>query len=70
MLPTQKERTMKNLLLVLLLTISLSAQAGIAFFKYETVKGLNKVCFYDYLGSIVAITIPAIEVCPLQIEVK
>lgn len=59
---------MKRLMLVLLL-ISSSAFAGTAFFKYERTSGMNKICFYDYLGSEIAITIGAVQLCPLTIEV-
>jgi hypothetical protein len=30
---------------------------------------MNKICFYDHLGSEVAITISATSLCPLTIEV-
>jgi hypothetical protein len=33
-----------------------SAFAGTAFFKYERTSGMNKICYYDHLGSEVAIT--------------
>jgi hypothetical protein len=41
----------------------------LAFFKYEQPAGLNKICFYDHLGSDVAITISAVELCPLSLRV-
>jgi len=44
------------------------AFAGTAFLKGEYVDGLNKICLYDYLGSTVAITVKAYELCPLTIE--
>lgn len=34
------------------------------FFKGERVSGLNKICFYDQVGSTVALTIGAAEPCP------
>ena len=46
-----------------------SAFAGTAFFKYERTSGMNKICFYDYLGSEVAITQSAVSLCPLTISV-
>jgi hypothetical protein len=33
----------------------------------EETSGLNKICFYDCLGSRAAITIAAHELCPLWI---
>jgi len=58
---------MKTLVLVLAL-ISSSAYAGTAFFKYERISGINKICFYDHLGSEVAITIKSYELCPLTLN--
>ena len=46
-----------------------AAFAGTAFFKYERTSGMNKICFYDHLGSEVAITISAVKLCPLSIQV-
>lgn len=58
---------MKKLILTALLT-SMTAHAGIAFFKYEMVSGMNKICIYDHLGSEVAITIKNYQLCPLSIN--
>ena len=58
---------MKSLILVLLFA-SASAFAGIAFFKYEYISGMNKICVYDHLGSDVAITIQSYQLCPLTIN--
>lgn len=35
-----------------------------AFLRKEVVQGMNRICFYDHLGSAVAITIGAAELCP------
>jgi hypothetical protein len=59
---------MKTLLLALIVSVSLPAQAGMAFFKYERVSGMNKICIYNHLGSEVAITIAAYKLCPLSIN--
>ena len=59
---------MKTLILATLLSVSLSATAGTAFFKYEYTSGMNKVCVYDDLGSNVAITIKSYQLCPLTIN--
>jgi hypothetical protein len=37
------------------------------FFKYEETSGQNKICYYDCLGSMKAITISALAFCPLSI---
>lgn len=34
----------------------------------EQEAGMNKICYYDCLGSTVAITISAIGLCPLTIN--
>lgn len=45
------------------------AQSNITCFKSgENISGMNKICFYDCLGSAVAITIKSIELCPLSIK--
>ena len=38
------------------------------FYKGEMVSGLAKICYYDCVGSLVAITIGSAELCPLTIE--
>ena len=66
----QQVRTdMNKLITVLLLSASFNAVAGAAFFKYERISGVNKICFYDYIGSEVAITIASYKLCPLSINV-
>jgi hypothetical protein len=45
-----------------------TAVAGTAFLKSEQISGMNKICYYDELGSTVAITIGATELCPLSIN--
>jgi hypothetical protein len=43
---------------------------GVAFFKREgPIIGLYKVCYYDYLGSEIAITVTAPTICPMNIRV-
>lgn len=36
--------------------------------KGEYTSGMNKICVYDCLGSDAAITIGAVELCPLTIN--
>lgn len=61
---------MKSAILAALLACSFSsAYAGMAFFKYEQTSGMNKMCFYDHLGSQVAINVKSYEQCPLTINV-
>ena len=42
--------------------------AAVTCFKTgERQSGMNKICFYNCLGSEAAITISAVELCPLTI---
>ena len=62
---------MKRTLSFMLLSVVASAAfAGTAFLKSEKTSGFNKICFYDHVGSEVAITIKSTDLCPLTIEVK
>ena len=38
------------------------------FFRYEQTSGMNKICYYDCLGSLAAITISSVRLCPLTIN--
>lgn len=40
---------------------------GVGFLKREYTSGFNKICIYDRLGSEVAVTIGAVELCPLNL---
>lgn len=42
--------------------------AVVCFAKGEQVSGLNKICYYDCLGSMAAITIGAAALCPVSIN--
>ena len=44
------------------------AHAGTAFLSGEQESGLHKICYYDYLGDTVAITIRSTQLCPLTIR--
>jgi len=45
-----------------------NACAMICFYVGEEISGLNKICYYDCLGSKAAITISSVALCPLSIE--
>lgn len=61
---------MKIAALLFGLMLSLTAQAGTAFFKYEINDGgLTKVCVYDYIGNLRSITIKSYQICPYTIQV-
>ena len=36
------------------------------FLEFETISGMNKICFYNQVGSLNTKTIGAAELCPLQ----
>lgn len=42
--------------------------AVLCFFKGEETSGMNKICYYDCLGSLAAITISSVRLCPLSIN--
>ncbi|MBO9099650.1 MULTISPECIES: hypothetical protein [unclassified Rhizobium] len=42
--------------------------AAICFKTGEQTSGMKKICYYDCLGSTTAITIGAVELCPLSIN--
>jgi hypothetical protein len=43
--------------------------AALTCFKTgEKLSGMNKICFYNCLGSEAAITISAVKLCPLSIQ--
>lgn len=61
---------MKKLMMLVALTMSVSALAATAYFKYERTTGMTKQCVYDYLGNEYTKTIRATELCPLTIQVN
>ena len=42
--------------------------AAVCFKTGERTSGMNKICYYDCMGSEAAITIGAVELCPLSIN--
>lgn len=45
------------------------AFADVAFLQSSYVSGLNRICTYKGASGTVVITIPAAQVCPVQIKV-
>ena len=60
---------MKFVAVMIGLSISLAANAGTAFLKYEYTTGMTKQCVYDYLGSQIIRTQSAVSLCPISITV-
>lgn len=42
--------------------------AAMCFKTGEQISGMNKICYYNCLGSTAAITIKSVELCPLSIN--
>jgi len=64
---------MKNILVAFAFTVAflLGERATadvICLFKGEQISGTNKICYYDCLGSVFAITIDGLQLCPLNIR--
>lgn len=43
------------------------AGASACFFRNEVTSGFNKICYYDCLGSLRAVTQAAVSLCPLTL---
>lgn len=57
---------MKKLTLALLCTLPMNASAA-CFYSHERTSGMNKICYYDCVDGQRAITISAVELCPLSL---
>jgi len=60
---------MKTILLIALTMAAGIAHAGTAFFQYARQTGMTQQCVYDYLGNEYTITISAVSLCPLTIQI-
>ena len=47
-------------------TTTTQSQQPPGFLEFETISGMNKICFYNQVGSLNTKTIGAAELCPLQ----
>lgn len=54
----------KYLVVIAVLFAATSAYSAIGFLKGEQVSGMNKICYYDVLGSTQAINVASYSVCP------
>ncbi len=52
-------------LLILLALVPAIAQASTGYLTGQSVDGMYRVCYYDVMGSTVAITIRMSELCPI-----
>ena len=53
---------------ILLLVLSTVVYATTGFLAGERISGMNKICYYDVLGSTYTLNIGATELCPLSYE--
>lgn len=57
---------MKYISTVLLVALfAANAFACTGFLKGEEVSGMNKICYYDHLGSTAALNVASYQVCPV-----
>jgi hypothetical protein len=42
--------------------------AMFCYYTGEQLSGMNKICYYNCAGSAAAITISAVQLCPMQIQ--
>jgi len=54
--------------LILLFTLSSIANAATGFLTGERTSGMNKICYYDVLGSTYTLNIGAVDLCPLSYD--
>ncbi len=55
-------------LMFVLMSLSIVSNAATGFLKGERVSGMNKICYYDVLGSTYTINIGMVELCPLTYD--
>lgn len=54
---------------LVVLFLSVNAWAGTAFYTGERISGMNKLCYYDYLGSEFVLTLKSYQLCPVTVTV-
>ena len=54
--------------IIILLVISTIASAATGFLTGEKQSGMNKICYYDVLGSTYTLNVSAVELCPLSYD--
>ena len=54
-------------LMIALLAAS-AASAATGFLSGERISGMNKICYYDVLGSTYTLNIGMVELCPLSYD--
>lgn len=61
---------MKKIILGLatIMLLSISAQATTGFLSGERISGMNKMCFYNVLGSTYTLNVKSYDLCPLTYD--
>jgi hypothetical protein len=53
---------------VSLIAVSASAFACTGFLKSEQTSGMNKICYYNHLGSTAAVNVASYAICPVTYQ--
>lgn len=53
-----------------LFAFAAAVEACSAFYKYDRIDGMNRICTYNHLGSDYVTTIKSYNICPTSITVK
>lgn len=59
---------MRKIMLILFLSGTIALNATMGFLKGERENGMNKICFYDVLGSTYTLNVKSYELCPLTYD--
>uniref|UniRef100_Q0I3S2 Uncharacterized protein n=1 Tax=Histophilus somni (strain 129Pt) TaxID=205914 RepID=Q0I3S2_HISS1 len=63
-----KLKKIKTTLALIALASSILAYATVGFLTGEQTSGMNKICYYDVLGSTRAINVSSYAVCPVTYD--
>lgn len=61
----KKVKNAKCILAIIALSGSISAYAAMGYLKGEQSNGMNKICYYDVLGSTYTLNVPSHQICPV-----
>ena len=59
-----------SVLLTALMVWSINAFACYGYYSSEQISGMNKICWYNHLGSNAAYTVAIHQLCPRTINVR
>lgn len=61
------KRTLIALLSAACVITSGFAYSCSGYYSHEEVSGMNKICYYNHLGSLAAVTYKSYQVCPYSV---